>query len=96
MKPYIVIVLTVVLTGGLVGTAMILQHAQLSERVDALTDQAGLAALRLDEVEDRIDAVDVRFDQIESRVNDVDALAENTDERLTRIADQVLPCCVAK
>ncbi len=96
MKPYIVIVLTVVLTGGLVGTAMMLQHAQLRERVDALTDRAGQEALRLDEIEDRVDAVDVRFGQLESRVNDVEAFAENTDERLTRIADQVLPCCVAK
>ena len=96
MKPYIVIVLTVVLTGGLVGTAMMLQHAQLHQRVDALTDRAGEQALRLDEIEDRVGAVDERFGQLESRVNDVEALAGNTDERLTRIADQVLPCCVAK
>ena len=93
--PYVVIVATIILTGGLVGTVMILQHSHFDERADVLADSVDQAAVRLDELEDRTGTVDARVDQIETRVSDVETLAETTDERLGRLAEELFPCCAA-
>lgn len=99
----IVTVFAVVITGALVGTVTILQYSETSAGVDNLASRMDQVGPRLDELQALMDGalptlndVSARLGELESRVDEVETLAEGTDERLTRIADQVVPCCLAK
>ena len=95
----VAVVLAVVGTGSAVSMYANSQYSETREQVDILATRLQQVDLRLDELERDIlviNEVEQRHDELVLRVDAVEGVAENTDERLTRIVEEVLPCCVGK